>query len=657
MASHMRTDDTPTTERVTAQESDLGRHATSQVIDEGVHVEAQDVRSSRKYFYTPDKGKAQRIKHSHHHSGSTRKKGGCLKLFLIFLGIALLLAAAIGGAGYTYGKQLYASARVVKGQANEALAKVDDLKGQITSGDYAGAQASAQDLSNIAKQMQQELNSDLWDLASRAPVYGGDVQKVRTLAIVFGDLADNALIPVTDELSGLSFSAIVGTEGNIDVNALVGLTTALSNVSDVINRNAITVENLGDAKLDQINEPLRNVKQQMSQLNGMAQGALKITPVLSQMLGADGNTRNYLIVAVSPAEMRAGGGFAGSTGIMYVTDGKLELGEFESFVGARSEEYYAPVTDEEVRAFGSHMRNRSDNANVTPNFPRAATLYAEMWKKVTDQSIDGVISIDPVFLQRVLALTGGVTTSNGWEFNGDNTAELLLNTIYLEYTDNDAMDAVFAEVAELAFKQFTSRIGEVGLTNVMELIGQSAQDHRLQVWMVNEQEEAIMEDLGISGAIETDPTHPVLGVYLNDYSWAKLGWYLDFRTSVDEGVRNADGSMTYRATTTVGNRMTWADSVNLPPYVSGVGNPDSRNSGDMCTNVILFPPAGGSISNVQPSNGTDVYWNTVYGFDIASMTFRTNCEETTTITYDVTTAPEALGDLEIRTTPTCRTFE
>ena len=657
MASHMRTDDTPTTERVTAQESDLGRHAQSQVIDEGVHIEAQDVRSSRKYFYTPDKGKAARTKHSRrHHSSSGRKKGGCLKVFLIFLGIALLLTAAVGGVGYAYGKQLYASALVVKGQANEALAKVDDLKGQITSGDYAGAQASAQDLSNIAKQMQQELSSEQWELASHLPVYGGDVQKVRTLAIVFGDLADNALIPVTDELSGVSFSAIVGTEGNIDVKALVGLTTALSNVSDVINRNAITVENLGEAKLDQINEPLRSVKQQMSQLNGMAQGALKITPVLAQMLGADGNTRYYLITAVSPAEMRAGGGFAGSTGVMNVTDGKLELGEFESFGGLKTEEYYPSVTDEEISAFGPHMRNRPDNINVTPNYPRVGMLYAEMWQKITGQHVDGVISIDPVFLQRVFALTGGVTASNGWEFNGDNAAELLLNTVYLDYSDGIIMDAVFAEVAELAFKQFTSNIGQVGLTNVMSLISQSAQDHRLQVWMVNADEETIMEDLGISGALETDPTHPILGVYLNDYTWAKMGWYLDFRTTVDEGTRNADGSMTYHATTIVRNTMTAYDAPNMPSYIAGT-NPDRRNACDMRTSVQIFPPAGGSISNVQASNDASPAWKTAYGFNFAILDFWTNVEETTTITYDVTTSPEAIGELQIRTTPTCRTFE
>jgi len=673
MASHMRTDDTPTTQRVPVASTDEGgRHAANQVIDEGVHIEAEEVRSSRKYFYTPDRDKARRTRssrrHHHHSSGRShtssrsrkKRRAGCLVFLLTFF----LILALIGAAGYRYGKEFYDSARSVKGKATTALEQVNELKGQITSGDYEGAQASAQELSAIAAEMSAETSTPIWNMAAKVPVYGGDVEKVRTLAVVFQDLADNALIPVTEELSGLSFSAIVGTEGKIDVDALVGLTNALSNVSDVINRNAITVENLGEAQLDQVKEPLARVQAQMSELNALAQGALKITPVLSQMLGADGETRNYLIVAVTPAEMRAGGGFAGSTGMMYVTDGKLEMGEFSSFAGlVPNEWYYASVTDEEINAFGSHMLNRPDNANVTPNFPRAAMLYKEFWEKIKDQHVDGVVSIDPVFLQRVLALTGGVEISNGWTVDGDNAAELLMNTIYLEYTEDsygkyysDYMDTIFSEVAETAFKQFTTAIGNVGLSNVMTLLGQSAHDHRLQIWMANEEEEDIIDDLGISGAIETSPTKPVLGVYLNDYTWAKMGWYLDFRTTVDDGVRNPDGSMSYHATTTVRNAMTWAESANMPRYIAGT-NPEARNACDMYTNILLFPPAGGSISDLQVSNGARPTMANVYDFRIATMSFWTNCEETTVITYTVTTAPEALEELEIRTSPTCRSFD
>ena len=99
MASHMRTDDTPTTDRVVAQGDELGRHATNQVIDEGVHIEAQDVRSSRKYFYTPDKGKAARTRHSHHHhtNRSSRSRGDASSFMLPFLSMMASMWPMISG--------------------------------------------------------------------------------------------------------------------------------------------------------------------------------------------------------------------------------------------------------------------------------------------------------------------------------------------------------------------------------------------------------------------------------------------------------------------------------------------------------------------------------------------------------------------------------
>lgn len=669
MASHMRTDDTPTTERITAQGDEAGRHASSQVIDEGLHVEAQDVRSSRKYFYTPDKGKAARTKHNHHHhSGSTRKKGGCLKIFLIILGIILVAGVAIGGAGYVYGKQMYASARVVKGQASEALAKVDDLKGQITSGDYEGAKSSAQDLSNIAQQMQQETSSDLWKLASRVPVYGGDVQKVRTLAAVFQDLADNALIPVTDELSGLSFSAIVGTEGNIDVNTLMGLVSALNNVSDVIDRNAQTVDAMGEAKLDQINEPLQKVRNQLVDLNDMTQAALKIAPVLPDMLGANGQTKNYLIIAQSNAEIRATGGFAGAWGLMSVTDGKLELGDFASFGGVRPNEGYRPTpTEDEVRLFGASFVNVPSNANIMPDWPRAAELFKFYYGVIYDYldyvEINGVIGIDPVFLQMVLARTGAVTASNGWEVNGENAAQILMNQVYMDI-DTKYQDQFFAEVAKLAFKQFTSNIGSIDITGVGELLQEAASSRRFLVWMQDEAAEGIMKDLGVAGELSYDPTAPVLGVYVNDNSWSKISWYMDLRTSVSDASINGDGSKTYQVTTTIANTIPYEDYVIAPDYILGgysrQAESERRDIGDMVTGVLLYAPAGGTISDVTFSdncNAHDVFTSSYNGLQVVSAHVNTDYDETTTITYQVTTSSEAVKDLQVRMTPTGQTFE
>lgn len=630
--------------------------------DEGGRIEAQEVRSSRRYFYGSDQGKAARVKQSerrhrrqrrHNHRSHTVRRA-------VLAVIVLLLVATMGAAAYA-GGQFYRSAQVVRGKASSAIAQANSLKGQIVSGDYEGAKGSAQQMAAYAAEMREITESDLWQAMAKVPYLGGDVQKVQALATVFEDLSGNALIPLTDRLSGMSFSAIVGTEGNIDVDTLVGLVDALGTVSDVIGRSADAVDALGEAKIGQVNEPLQKVRTMLGDLDDMAQAALKVLPVLPQMLGAGGQTRNYLILAVSPAEMRAGGGFAGSTGLLKVTDGRLELGEFSSFAGLVTDASVIPdMTEEENRVFGMWARERSDNLNVTPNFVRTGEMYSYMWERRMGDHVDGLISVDPVFLQRVLALTGGVTASNGWTVDGTNAAQMLMNTVYWEIpTDagDGAQDALFAEVAQLSFAQFTSRLGDVGITGLADLIGQSAEDHRLQVWMADAGEEAIMDELGISGAMSADPTKPVLGVYLNDYTWAKMGWYLDLRTTVGEGSRNEDGSMTYPVTTTVRNAMTPEEAAVASAYTVGL-NPNRPEVGAMHTQLLIFAPAGGSVLGLDnEGRDSDPWYTSMYGLNMVVTGFWVGTEETATVTYTVTTSPEATEPLALRTSPTARTFE
>jgi len=669
MASHMRSDDTPTTDRVAAQGDELGRHATNQVIDEGVHIEAQDVRSSRKYFYTPDKGKAARTRHSHHHTnrGSRSRGRGCLKFFLVFMGVVLAMGLAVGGAGYVYGKQLYASAKVVRGLANDALAQGDVLKDAITAGDYAKAQEASEQMASIAEQMKQETDGDLWKLASRVPVYGGDVAKVRTLATVFEDLSRNALIPLTTDLTGMDISAIIGTEGRIDVNSLVGLVDALGNVSDVISRNAEAVDSLGEAKLDQINDPLQKVRTLLVDLDTMTQGALKVAPVLPQMLGADGQTRYYLVVAQNNAEVRATGGFPGAWGQCLVTDGKLSMEDMFKFASYRpNESRRPPITDDEIAIFGANFTHSPGNCNLTPDWSRAGQMFAWYWEDMygLGYEFDGVIGIDPVFLQIVLKYVGGITASNGWEINGDNAAELLMNEIYLTGLNNNAQDAIFQEVAHLVFDKFTSNIGTIGITNISQLLQEASSSHRFVVWMRDEAAQNIMRELGITGELGYDPEEPILGVYVNDDTWAKMCWYMDLHTQIGESTINADGSRTYQVTTTIANNMTESELANASKYIYGMelghGSPTRRNLGDLSSSLLFYAPAGGSISNVQYSDNcamADYHEATYNGLQVVYAHVNTNYGETTTVTYTVTTSPKARNDLQVRLTPTCRSFE
>ena len=677
MANHMRQDDDSCEGRINAED---GFQANQQVIDEGVRVQAVDVPDSAKRSYAPDPTKIERVarsrraykqyarrqrhqnrfrghRHHHHHHHGSGRSTLAKRLGVAFLVLAVILVG-VGGVSYVYGKKLINSASVVKEQASQATKEMSTLMSCVSSGDYESAQQSAQSLSTVAGQMSQELSGSEWEFASHIPVYGEDVTKVRTLAASFQDLSDNALIPFTRDLGDAQFAAIVGTEGAINVRALTGVVSSLGTVSDVVDRNTRLVNSLGEAKIQQVNAPLQSTKSMLSDFNDLTQGSLKIAPYLPQMLGADGNTRHYLVVAQSNAEMRATGGFPGSCGVLYVNDGKLDLGDFASFGGLRRDESVWPkLTDEELAAYGDAMQNKFDNLNYSPDFQRVGGLFAEMWQNINGEHIDGTVVIDPVFLQKVLELTGGVTAANGWEIDGTNAAKMLMNTVYVDIEDPDAEDALFADVAQRSFKQLTSNIGHIGLAGVTSMIGDASQSHRLQVWMANPDEEMIMKELGVSGALETDSSkQPVLGVYVNDATWAKMGWYLDLRTQLGESVQNADGTITYRVTTTVHNVISTSDAETLRAWIVGKRE-DAPTRGSMYTQLSFYPPAGGRVEDLTVSDGSKTWYASIYGFDVGFAHFWTDPEKTTTVTYSVTTASNPSGPLAVRMSPTAQSFE
>ena len=47
-------------------------------------------------------------------------------------------------------------------------------------------------------------------------------------------------------------------------------------------------------------------------------------------------------------------------------------------------------------------------------------------------TVDGVLSVDPVFLQQLLKVTGSVTLTDGTVLTGDNAAQILLNQTYID---------------------------------------------------------------------------------------------------------------------------------------------------------------------------------------------------------------------------------
>lgn len=622
-------------------------------------------------------------------SKSTYKQTKRRYLILAIVAACVLLIIVPGIA-------LAASAKSAVDDAKILMNQGSALVNQIQAGDVEGAQRTAQNFGSIAKELDGNVNSPLWVPLTLLPVYGGDVRSVRTLASIASELSEQVVIPMTQMLPSDS-SARLFVDGGFNIPVIQALLTPIGSASGTIQNCVQRVNEMSDPHLSQLITPIMTLKKLMGVLGEVSGYAGDLSQALPGLLGVNG-PRTYLIVACTEAELRSVGGFPGSAGIMTIDNGKITVGEMNAptVPYVTPEDNVLPLTDEERVLFGSRAGECFYDGGYNPDFPRAAEIMKSIWDADSRQAIDGILSVDPMFLQKVLELTGSVTTSDGIVVDGTNAAEILSNTVYTIYSTerfvpeatettsalaiaNARQNAFFGEVASLALDGFFENIGSVDILKAVQVLGESISDKRIYMWVTNLEEQAILEKLGAACAMSVSEEEPELGVYLATSVATKGNWYVKCDTTVGSGVKNADGSTTYAVTTRITNTLSPDEAASLPSYVV---NPDKyaedriRSMGDMILDVYLFAPMGGFITDVQvegsfaPETLFDDMspWYTRPGTEPMTQSSYNGREvwygvtmieglQSTVLTYKVTTSTQATTDLSVDTTPLAQEWD
>ena len=227
--------------------------------------------------------------------------------------------------------------------------------------------------------------------------------------------------------------------------------------------------------------------------------------------------------------------------------------------------------------------------------------------KRQETAVNGVISITPAMIQNTLKVTGGITLADGTQLDGNNAAKVLQHDLYWKYlssanrTDENEkiVDALFADAANQSFDKLLSNMKAKTLTKFAQSMLSGMQNREVMLYLTDAGEQAQIESLGISGALNSDPANPKIGTFVNIWIPSKTGWYLDVDTQIEDGIKNADGTTTYKVTTTFRNNITAEEAATGGSYIMGEREYDP---GDMQPFLYLYAPAGGSISNLQATN-------------------------------------------------------
>ncbi len=580
-----------------------------------------------------------------------RKSAG-KKVAIALLIVFLILAAAGGAVGFT----VFREGMSMLDESRAMMAETEGMKEQLKSFDMNALSAKATELANKTAAMKQTTDGINWKIASYIPILGDDIRAARGLMQQTNNLMQNALVPACNSLAALNPQTLL-QDKTINVQTLQDVINTLQSVEPVIRECATAIDNLPTTHISKVTKAVAKVREPLDSVVESLDTVNQLAPMLPTMLGANGQTRTYLLVAQNNAELRSTGGLPGSMGTMTITDGHIEMGDFVATSSLHDDNSSTfGATDEEISIFGTRIYVNANDSTFIPDWSRAAYFIENIWtSRLGGSAIDGVVGIDPVFLQSLLSLVGGVDV-NGTTMDGTNAARLLLHDTY-QNMPTEETDAFFAAAASTVFNHVMSNLGSAGITGIVDTLKTSAAQGHFMVWMANENEEQLMQQVGCAFTLNNDATKPQVGVFPCDETYSKISWYFSDNTQVSEGVKNADGTTTYHLTTTMTNHLSLDEASGLVSYITGY-NQYKRNLSDMVMIMYLTAPAGGTISNVSTSGGdfslgelTEASYN---GTQMYKGVMRLNGGETCVLTFDVTVSAEATEPLTVRTTPTAQ---
>jgi len=543
--------------------------------------------------------------------------------------------------------------------ARDALARatgsVPAAEEALRAGDVETADALLAEIEPHTATARASTDGPLWSLAARLPVVGQDVRAFSASAATVDDLVVDVLPALTDVLAAVDADTLTITDGAVDLAPLEAAAPAAARASAAFDEIDARHAQVDAAALHgQVAEPYDRLVAVTDELRPLVRTADRVTALGPAMLGADG-PRRYLVLALNNAELRATGGISGAMAVITADAGRVTLdrqaatGDVPAF-----DEPVLPLAPGVEELYTDRVGRFVQDTTLTPDFPTTASLTAEMWQQAQDETVDGVVATDPVALSYLLEATGPVDVA-GAEVDASNALRLLLVDAYAHREPGPETDLFFAAVASTVFATVLSGGADPALA--VQAADRAADEHRLLLWSAHDDEQALLAGTVVAGDVDTaEQADASVGVFLNDGTGGKMGYYLDTDVRLTGSGCTADGRVDTFAVDLASTAPEDA-ATSLPWYVTG-GGIDGVEPGVTRTFVVLYPPRGGSLAEVRrdeaPAQGQP---GTVGGRDARSVMVDLAPGESTTLTFSTRSpasddAAPGPGLLDVWSTPT-----
>ncbi len=459
-------------------------------------------------------------------------------------------------------------------RAEQTLTAAELLRGAGAS-DLVRAQSEFADASSLA-------SSPVLAPWKVVPLLGGNVSSV-------ADMTNAAAqVSAIGERVSSAAAAVVAQEPT-DGAARLDLLAQLERISAEADRSLSRLDLGNDFFLvGPIGDARRRFLERLIQLRTTVSDAETVTAGAQTLLRGP---RRYLVLAANNAEMRAGSGMLLSAGVATFADGSFSLGEM-----APTQTYGVPggvpLPPDLATIWGfTPMGKDWRYLAMSPRFDATAPVAADMWAAATGDVVDGVLLVDPVTLQALLAAQGPVE-AGGRELSADDVLGYLLLGQY-EGLGNDNPDQSdrrdqLSIVARAGVDTLITRPWNVD--SLVQQLGDVGAGRHLLAWARDPEEQRTWVAAGIDGALESDSLAPnVLNTGGN-----KLDQFLHVGADLAVTER-ADGGQDATLTLTLRNQT----PEGLAPYVAGPHPSTGLAEGEYQGIVTVNTPGFGTLATIE----------------------------------------------------------
>ncbi len=446
------------------------------------------------------------------------------KIILSFSGASLVVFASVFGFGFA--KKGLAIKNSVTGQGQAAYVALAQAKDNILNQNFQQSMTDFSDAYGKFNEISGEINS-LGGVLVKVSQYlpflsklssgnalaqaGKDVSQMGILAGQVAQELDNLKNPLPGTGNGSNPVSLLKIFQEIDGNAKQ-IDALLKDTE-----NNLSLVNVDDIPADQ-RDTFVALKGKLPEIETYVDSFVNNSQIFTDVLGGNG-PRKYLFLFQNNQEMRATGGFIGTYGELDIFNGKVDKFFMDGIYdpdGQLTEKIVPPVPIQKISAAWS-----LHDSNWFPNFPTSAEEAMSFYEKDGGPTVDGVITMTPVVMQKLLAVAGPIDMPDyGVTVDQNNFYSLIEQEVQVDYnkTENKPKQILSDLAPKIMNKLFSAKDFST-LSKVAEALVESLNEKQILLYSSNYGIEQKISQAGWSGEILNAPKDylSVINTNINGY--------------------------------------------------------------------------------------------------------------------------------------------